>query len=89
MEIVETVESAESAETVENVENIQTEETIRTVDSVKTFETGINLSTNLNMVWKNQATCPRPSVAWFFQTTSRLVEFMPDLQIFTPSLYLG
>ena len=35
-------------------------EIVGTVDTVETVETGINLLTNRDVVWKNQATCPRP-----------------------------
>ena len=31
-----------------------------TVETEETEETGINLLTNRDVVWKNQATCPRP-----------------------------
>ena len=30
------------------------------VETVETVKTGINLLTNRDVVWKNQATCPRP-----------------------------
>ena len=33
---------------------------VKLVKTVETVETGINLSTNRDVVWKKQATCPRP-----------------------------
>ena len=45
--------------------------------STKIIKNGINLLTNRDVVWKNQATCPRPKAEdrqpGFFQTMSRLV----------------